>query len=141
MPSKRRKRRGVRIEARCTLADHFVYMLGTPLRESAAPHWPPDLFGLVASSLHDSGAYCRVVQSWPPSSSPTRSSWVDMVRASGLKWREAWRASGPSQIPGDGKKWWKTVVAESTTPLSQLSENRPLCEALLQLLALADEAS
>jgi hypothetical protein len=41
----------------------------------------------------------------------------------------------------EGKRWWKTVVAEGATDLSLLSENRPLCEALLQLLALADEAS
>jgi hypothetical protein len=101
------------------------------------PPWPPDTFALAGALLHRSGGYCRVLDGWPPG--PATKRWEDEIRAIGKGWRASCVRS--SDIPPRVMKWWKKILANHDRPVPDLAEDKVLCDALLQLLAAADEAS
>jgi hypothetical protein len=55
---------------------------------------------------------------------------------------DAWRsaAAGGGPVPKSVRDWWSLLLEAVDTPMSSLSDDRRLCEALLQLCAVADEA-
>jgi hypothetical protein len=101
--------------------------------------WPPDTFALVASILMRSGAYCHVLTKWPPGTGRSHDKWVRAIQDSGKKWRAS--AANGDDPPRELAKWWRVVAAHTGMRLVDLGEAPAACDALLQLLAAADEAS
>lgn len=105
--------------------------------------WPPDVFAIVATILRKSGAYTRVVQSWPPPDGAgggpqTRELWLDDIRRIGEDWRTA--SKKKKLPPSEVRRWWQVVIAHANTAIGSVSQNDDLCCALLQLCSAADEA-
>jgi hypothetical protein len=113
--------------------------------ELGEPTWPPDVFALVAMLLHKSGAYTRVVDSWPPpcgvAGDPRTAAraWVEEIRDIGARWRELAADDNPPPLEVAG--WWSIVLHYRDTPVKAISDTDELWQALLQLIAAADEAS
>ena len=99
------------------------------------PVWPPDLFAVAATLLKKGGGYLSCVHIWPPSSSPFAADYANHIGAAGEEWR---RSSTP---PSTVEQLWNTVRSKSHTPIDELQEDMELCAALVQLVAVADEAS
>lgn len=130
--------------------------------EGLPPAWPPDIFAIGASILHRSGAYCHVIESWPPPSGERRSrkwrreEWVEVVRGLGSNWREQISRSAkrdqlpslsdldPSVAPAEIHEWWRLLLSHGDLSLSSLGgdgqDSQQLRYAILQLCIVADEA-
>lgn len=113
----------------------FTYLLQRFVTDTRMPQWPPDVFGLCMSALQQSGAYCAVLKSWPPTTG--HDSWADHVEELGLAWLSDWPTP---RVPEEVLDLWKTVLAGWDIALADLEKNTHLCQALLQLSAIADEA-
>ena len=105
--------------------------------------WPPDLFALTEVILQRSEAYRFALSppagsNWPPADVPD---WPDAVTGAARQWT-AWAEDGNGAIPRLLAQEWRILRARAGIPLSQLTEARDwrLCEALLTLHAIADEA-
>jgi hypothetical protein len=94
--------------------------------------WPPDMFAVCASLLSLSGGYCVAARDWPP-----RKRWAENAESVGLKWRKMFQTSVPPAV----QKLWTTILSFRNSPISDLQQNRKVCVALIELLAIADEAS
>ena len=95
---------------------------------------------MVASILQKSGAYTRVISSWPPAryvSDPKK--WCIDIRELGRQWRLACNeASAP---PSELTIWWRIIRDRDGLPIYLVREDWDLTEALIQLCAASDEAS
>jgi hypothetical protein len=100
------------------------------------PRWPPDAFAMAMTVLRRAGAYRMVVEEWPPGD---HDDWTRFIRRIGEEWRMA--AVGRKPLPIPLTAWWSVLLDSATKPIAGVSNDRPLCEALLQLSAAADEAS
>jgi len=105
--------------------------------------WPPDLLALTEVILERSEAYRFALSPpadvrWPPASLPQ---WPDAVTDAARQW-SARAGNGDVTIPGLLAQEWKVLRARASVPLSDLTDARDwrLCEALLTLHAIADEA-
>jgi len=105
--------------------------------------WPPDLFALTEVILQRSEAYRFALSppagsSWPPADVPA---WPDAVTGAARQWT-AWAEDTNGAVPRLLAQEWGIFRARAGTPLSQLAEARDwrLCQALLTLHAIADEA-
>lgn len=105
--------------------------------------WPPDLFALTEVILQRSEAYRFALSppagsNWPPAEVPD---WPDAVIGAARQWC-AWVENRNGGIPRLLAQEWGIVRARAEIPLSQLAEARDwrVCEALLTLHAIADEA-
>ena len=105
--------------------------------------WPPDLLALTEVILERSEAYRFALSppvgaQWPPASFPD---WPDAVTDAARRWT-AWAEDRNGAIPGLLAREWGVLRGQTQTPLSDLTEARDwrLCEALLTLHAIADEA-
>ena len=117
-------------------------MAGTTIGDELL-EWPPDLFALTEVILQRSEAYRFALSppagaNWPPASFPD---WPDAVTDAARRW-SAWAENRNEAIPGLLAQEWAVLRARAGTPLSDLTEARDwrLCEALLTLHAIADEA-
>jgi hypothetical protein len=121
-----------------TIQECLDYLI--PGSWNSPPAWLPDAFGVSAYLLQKSGAYTTVVAGWPPSS-PAGVKWTRHMRDVGLRWRHL--SVHANQVPPEVQSWWDTLIAARSTPLRELPNrtNKPVCEALLQLVAAADEGS
>jgi hypothetical protein len=108
------------------------FLYGKPLH--SPPEWPPDIFALCIATLQRSGAYIRVVQRWPPVGSAK--GWTETTKRIGKEWRVA--VTNGSPPPSDIARWWSLVV-NSGLRISEVRQNEAVCDALLQLAAVADE--
>jgi len=113
-------------------------------RCAIAPGWPPDAFAVAASLLLYSGSYLQAITQWPPTGlqregclSTDPAEWAARIRQVGHRWRATW----PNPVPRQVQRWWRTISRHRDLPLSELGGEKPLCNALLQLCASADEAS
>ena len=113
-------------------------MIGDELLE-----WPPDILALTEVILQRSEAYRFALSppagaTWPPAGFPD---WADAVTDAARRWG-AWAEDRNGAIPGLLAREWGVVRARAVFPLGDLAEGRdwPLCEALLTLHAIADEA-
>ena len=97
--------------------------------------WPPDTFAVVASLLQKSGAYSFAVSGWERK--PSLGEWIKETRNEGSNWRKR-----PSRPPEKVKQLFRTLTSKRSreTPVTRVRNNRVLCDALLQLSALCDEA-
>lgn len=122
-----------------TIEDCLNYIV--PSAWNSAPVWPPDAFGVCAYVLQKSGAYTTVVAGWPPVSPPGSVAWTKRMKEVGKKWREL-SVTG-NDVPPEITAWWNALIAAPGTMLRDLPkpENKAACEALLQIMAAADEGS
>ena len=105
--------------------------------------WPPDIFALTDVILEHSEAYRFAVsppfgRRWPPGPNPD---WSDGVASVAFQWR-AWAEDGQWPPPELIAQQWQILLEEAARPLEELASGEAwrLCEALLTLHALADEA-
>ncbi len=105
--------------------------------------WPPDAFAVCAYVLKLTGAYVEVLREWPPQGNrrihPRNAVWAAWIREQGIEWRKA--ATTTVNLPQGVVDLWAVVIANSTLPVEKVGEDRILTAALLQLVAMADEAS
>jgi hypothetical protein len=105
--------------------------------------WPPDLFAFTDVILDRSEAYRFAVspppgREWPEAGA---AAWQATVESAARRWCE-W-VSEPSEDPPDlVAREWAVIHRALDTPLEAVSSGRAwrLCEALLNLHAIADEA-
>ena len=105
--------------------------------------WPPDLFALSDLVLQRSEAHRFALSppsgaSWPPD---RFSDWASAVAEAGRGW-SAWVEDHDRPIPELLAEEWAVFRSAAETPLRDLSEAQDwrVCEAILNLHAIADEA-
>lgn len=130
-----------------TVASEWQAVTGTTIGDELL-EWPPDLLALTEVILERSEAYRFALSPptgahWPPASLPA---WPDAVTDAARQWT-AWVDNKDAEnkdlvIPGLLAEQWQALRAQARAPLSDLSDGQDwqLCEALLTLHAIADEA-
>jgi hypothetical protein len=125
-----------------TLGSAWQAVTGTTIGDELL-EWPPDLLALTEVILERSEAYRFALSPpagalWPPASFP---GWPDAVADAARQWT-AWAENTHAAIPGLLAQEWTVLRARTGAPLSDLAEAQDwrLCEALLTLHAIADEA-
>src|SRR5215813_3077721 len=125
-----------------TLASTWLAVCGRPLGDDFL-EWPADLFAVTNVILERSEAYRFALSpssglEWPP---PRILDWHEAVEAAGRQWG-VWVEDPESHIPHLLREEWEALLERANTPLEHLAEGRAprLCEALLTLHAIADEA-
>ncbi len=125
-----------------TLASAWQVVTGGPIGDELL-EWPPDLLALTELILERSEAYRFALSPpggacWPPASLPD---WPDAVTNTARHWC-AWAENRHRSIPSLLAQEWDALRALAMAPLSDLAEARDwrLCEAVLTLHAIADEA-
>jgi hypothetical protein len=89
--------------------------------------------------LKRTGAYAQILRDRPASTEDDGlRSWTDKVRELGKNWRESlYSVHNFDDLTGE----WRTVCESFTLRLSEVRNQRVLCEALMKLVAASDEAS
>src|SRR5580700_8542024 len=130
---------GVRVSDELTVGEFLVGILPRLKDHQKFPSWPPDCFGLCLALLKRSGAYAQLLRDWPPERDKDDAlrAWTDNVRKLGEKWRRSWPSEAVDDLAGE----WQVVCQSFEVPLGQTRERHTLCEALMKLVAVADEAS
>ena len=125
-----------------TLLEHFATILPRLRDNAAVPTWPPDVFALVASFFHRTGAYCELLRSWPPDKSPGKDPvevWQKQTREIGEDWVKSWVAK--EDAPRAIHDIWTSVTLDFQKSLQAITKDCEACSRLYWLLAAADEAS
>jgi len=126
-----------------TIGDVIGYLLPRVRQgDPGVPRWPPDVFAVAAYVLHKSGAYCEVLEHWPPAAGDLPdpiAQWSERIGGIGKAWRLAW-ASGKSP-PDEVAHWWEKLLGACQRYLSDLRADKDLRECLAELMAAADAAS
>jgi hypothetical protein len=114
-----------------------VHELLVPGADQGLPRWPADAFAVALTLLRRADAYSRVVEEWPPEGSGI--DWEKMISGVASEWRAA--AIAKSALPAKAQRWWQTVMRARSKPVSSIRTRDELRNALLQIVAAADEAS
>jgi len=117
---------------RATIAEHLAFLVEDISSSDGPLLWPPDMFAVAASLLLISGGYCVVSCDWPP-----RKDWVASAQSNGERWRKSFMRRAPARV----NTLWKLLIAKGDTPLTEIQKDHSLCTVLIELLAIADEAS
>jgi hypothetical protein len=123
-----------------TLGEFFRQILPRLSSDRTFPNWPPDCFALCLSVLKRTGAYMPLLSDWPPRPrrSDALSAWARKARKLGKKWRQSWNAgTNFTQLSGE----WDILCAAFDVPVDEIIGQPPICEALIRIVAAADEAS
>src|SRR5688572_10446562 len=125
-----------------TPASTWYAVAGRPITDELL-EWPADLFALTNVILERSQAYRFLLSQpggveWPPSRFP---SWPDAVEEAARQW-SVWVEDRHNAIPDLLAEEWSVFRKGAWLPLTQLAEGHDwrMCEALLTLHAIADEA-
>ncbi len=125
-----------------TLASTWQAAAGSPITDELL-EWPPDVFALTDVILERSEAYRFVFSppdgmQWPPGGD---ASWSDAVGQAGRRW-SAWVEDRDGLVPELVAENWAVLRERDEIPLEDLAAGRDwlVCEALLTLHAIADEA-
>jgi hypothetical protein len=125
-----------------TLASAWQEVTGTTIGDELL-QWPPDLLAMTEVILERSEAYRFALSPpagahWPPASFP---GWPDAITDAARQWT-ARAENRDVAIPGLLAQEWTALRTRAGAPLSDLAEAQDwrLCEALLTLHAIADEA-
>src|ERR1700691_2935830 len=134
---------GVNVPDELTIGEFLIGILPRLSSDKSLPWWPPDCFGLCLALLKRTGAYAVVSRDWPPEprQDDALRAWRDKVGELGAAWRKG--------IGGLETQWsfdglaseWKTVCQSFDLPLGETRRQRALCDALIKIVAVADEAS
>ncbi|HEX6518828.1 MAG TPA: hypothetical protein VF070_02280 [Streptosporangiaceae bacterium] len=112
---------------------------GRPIADELI-EWPPDLFALTNVILERSEAFRFALAPavWPPR---RYGDWALAVEEAGRRW-SAWAEDRRGAIPQLLRDEWSAFMERVDIPLEQLATGRDwrMCEALLTLHAIADEA-
>jgi hypothetical protein len=115
---------------------------GSPLDDRLV-EWPPDVLALTEVILERSAAYRFALSppgdhQWPPARIP---GWADAVADAGRRW-SACAEDAQGALPELVAQEWAVVRDVAEVPLMGLTEANEwrMCEALLTLHAIADEA-
>jgi hypothetical protein len=125
-----------------TVANRWMRMTGVAITD-ALLEWPADVFALAHVTLAQTQAFRFVLSPpadhrWPPASA---GQWSDVVTDAARAW-VAWVQQPDGALPELLAENWEVLIGGADTPLSQLSDGHDwrLCEALLTIHAIADEA-
>ena len=125
-----------------TLGSTWHSVAGSPITDEFL-EWPADLFALTDVILERSEAYRFVLSppggvEWPPRRFP---GWSDAVEEAGRQW-SVWVEDHRGAVPELLAEEWSVFCERAGMPLEQLADGRDwrMCEALLTLHAIADEA-
>jgi hypothetical protein len=125
-----------------TPASVWEAVAGIPITEELL-EWPPDLFALTEVILERSEGYRFAMsppreQGWPPRRFP---SWADAVASAAQQW-SASVEDGNGAVPDLLAEEWGVFREGAGTPLNHVTvaHDWRMCEALLTLHAIADEA-
>ena len=125
-----------------TPASVWGAVAGTEI-DDALLEWPPDLFALSDLVLQRSEAHRFALsppsgESWPPD---RFGDWASAVADAGRRW-STWVEDHDEPIPELLAEEWEVFRAAAEMPLTCLSEAQDwrVCEAILSLHAIADEA-
>jgi hypothetical protein len=129
-------------QERPTVASTWQAVSGSPITDQLL-EWPPDVFALTEVILGRSQAYRFLLSphgpgEWPPDRLP---GWSRAVEDDARQW-SAWVEHRPGALPALVAKEWSVFCDRARMPLEQLAEGHDwrMCEALLTLHAIADEA-
>lgn len=127
-------------QAARSVASYFDAFSPAPHWEEL-PAWPPDVFALANLVLDHTEAYRFVVappvgRRWPPSPD-----WNEQVRRAAGRWRSLC-GEARGELPELVRACWAQVTRARTVPLAEVRSGSAwaLCDALLTLHAVADEA-
>jgi hypothetical protein len=122
-----------------TLASAWYAASGAPITDRLL-EWPPDVFALTNVLLTRAEAfrYALSFTDWPPSPFGDRAEGVDEAGRRWSGWAEDRTGAIPDLVAGE----WNVFREGAEVPLEQLAVGggRRVCEALLILHAIADEA-
>ena len=125
-----------------TPASTWLALSGCPITDEVLD-WPPDLFGLTDVILDYTQAYRFVLSppddvTWPPD---RFANWAEAVEDAGRDW-SSWVENHLGAVPDLLAQEWSIFREHVEMPLEHLAEGREwrMCEALLTLHAVADEA-
>jgi hypothetical protein len=128
---------------RATLASIWQAVSGAGFTHDLL-EWPPDVFALTNVLLGRSEAFSFALSPpagvrWPPASA---ADWSGAVVAAGRDWSAWVEDPQGSSAPGVLAEQWSVALERVDLPLEALAEGRDwrVCEALLTLHAIADEA-
>lgn len=129
-----------------TIATMLDYCLDDDWNKCPIPdflRWPPDVFAVAAAILYQSGAYVHVVKKWPPEKNGVRDSaqWIARIREIADEWRKAASSGATCDPPAAVSEWWNLLKAHAGQEVVKCGSLTVVCDTLLQLLAVADEAS
>jgi hypothetical protein len=115
-------------------------MAGSPITDELL-EWPPDVFALVNVILERSEAFRFVLSprgAWPPD---RVRNWPEAVERAARRW-SAWVEDRRGAVPDLLADEWSAFRERAGLPLERVSDGRDwrMCEALLTLHAIADEA-
>jgi hypothetical protein len=88
-----------------------------------------------------SGSYCSVLTYWPPSRYKRKQEpdyWAKRASKLGEVWRRTWVSR--RTVPPRVSSLWARIIGLGNTPLHKVSGNQALCQDILELCAIADEA-
>jgi hypothetical protein len=121
----------------------WLALSGCPIADEIL-EWPPDLFALTEVILDHSQAYRFVLsppgdETWPPD---RFASWAKAVEDAGRDWSSWVESHQGTAVPELLGQEWGIFHEQVGIPLEDLAEGRDwrMCEALLTLHAIADEA-
>jgi hypothetical protein len=125
-----------------TLASTWQAVAGSPIGDELL-EWPPDVFALTDVILERAEAYRFALSPpdgvlWPPGGD---ASWSDAVGQAARRW-SAWAEDRDGAVPELVAEEWGVFRERAGIPLEELADGRAwrVCEALLTLHAIADEA-
>ena len=125
-----------------TVGELFGWLTGGEV-SSDLLDWAPDVAALTIVLIERSHAFRFVVSppsgaSWPPAGQPA---FAATVGEAATAWRTAMDDDG--QAPEVVRRLWSVIVGQLDTPVADVGAGRPwpLCEAVLMLHAIADEAA
>ena len=123
-----------------TIGEFIGGILPRLQKNRSFPQWPPDCFAICLALLKRTGAYSQLLLDWPPGrgTEGALDRWTSGVRGLGAKWRATWQEGTPFKDLGAE---WQVICESFARPLDSTNGDRPLLDALIKIVAVADEAS
>lgn len=121
-----------------TIGEFLCGILPRLQTDRAFPRWPPDCFAICLALLKRTGAYSQLFLDWPPDQGTDGAlgKWTGTVRELGGKWRTASPLGGSfNELDTE----WRLISESFGLALSSIKQNRPLLEALIKLVGVADK--
>lgn len=128
---------GPRPAASPLVLEEYLRSLFPTFSATEPPLWPPDVFALCIAPLWKSASYASVLNHWPPEQTSSVE-WSKHAEEIAGRWRTQWQSGS---VPQEVVEKWRKAFVDITFPLSKLADHLPQCQLLLELAAIADEAS